>query len=168
MEMFAKFVLSEKHRGLFTVGFGKILEELNLLREGTFCTYEDIKEKWKSLRVLPDAYQVDLEKREILIYEIEDSSLLTFEKLCKITDLNEWILSSTYQDGERQWCLRLFVVDRYGLNEREIPLDDGLTITSDVYCEMLEGKKRNHADEYRLIQMYIEKAKEIGAISITV
>jgi hypothetical protein len=63
----------------------------------------------------PDGYVFDESLREVIVYEIEDEHPLTIEKL-------EWLVDLFWGLDENYWTLRLIVLDRYGLNRREIDL----------------------------------------------
>jgi len=76
-------------------------------------------EEWKSLRpsFIPDAYLIDKDRFEVIMYEIEDTHMLKMEKMHKIVDLFLY-LDSFF------WRLKLIVTDRYGENQRELPIFD--------------------------------------------
>ena len=69
---------------------------------------------------IPDAYEVlkthDGRLNELRIYEIEDTNPISQVKLRKLVDL-WWFLDATMDRD-----FRVFVLDRYGLNERELPI----------------------------------------------
>lgn len=74
-------------------------------------------------RFIPDLFKVTDEgykpdQRTIWILEIEDTSVLSRDKLRRIVDL-WWVIDSTDTT-----FLRLLVVDRYGKNRREIDLTE--------------------------------------------
>lgn len=69
------------------------------------------------LSVRPDAFFFNDEEKEIVVFEIEDTSSLTIEKISKYYNMSEEIFDSHH------WRLTVIVTDRYGLNWREIPLD---------------------------------------------
>jgi hypothetical protein len=78
---------------------------------------EVVDETWRhhGPRFIPDAFFIDHKKEEIYVFEIEDSHPLTVDILKRILNFYWW-LDSYY------WKLRVFVLDRYGLNKREICL----------------------------------------------
>lgn len=63
---------------------------------------------------VPDLWYV-AENREIHVFEIEDTSPLTAEKLCKLVDF--W-----WSMDNEGWDVRCTVFDRYGLQPRRINL----------------------------------------------
>jgi hypothetical protein len=73
-------------------------------------------EGWKpSFR--PDLWLIDEEKQLIVLFEIEDTSLLKNKKLAKLVDF--W----WFMDNEG-WSVECIVFDRYGLNPRPIHLQN--------------------------------------------
>lgn len=98
---------------LKNVGFMKGLREHGFFekdKDEAFCPQNDI-------RIVPDGFYFDEENKELYIYEIEDTSLLTWNKMVKL-----WMLSEQIWD-EKLWRMHVFVVDRYGANERKINID---------------------------------------------
>lgn len=82
-----------------------------------------LKEELAECRVLPDAFRIEHEREEILVYEVEVTHHLPdwkLERYCQFW----WALDEYY------WMLRLFIVDRFG-NQHELDLfrisagDDG-------------------------------------------
>jgi len=67
---------------------------------------------------LPDAYKIDRDAQEILIYEVEDSHPLPPNKL----RLYSWFWFCWEAEGHHEWLPRLFTVDRYGRATGEIDL----------------------------------------------
>lgn len=65
----------------------------------------------------PDAFLVDRQAQEVVLYEVEDTHALTPVKLDAIVFLWLWFDS----DGS-DWILRLFPVDRYGNVGQELDL----------------------------------------------
>ncbi|MGI8656399.1 MAG: hypothetical protein ACR2LC_14430 [Pyrinomonadaceae bacterium] len=74
-------------------------------------------DEWKDLRpsFIPDAYLIDEENLEVIMYEIEDTHMLKIEKMHKIVRL------FLYMDSFF-WTLRLIVTDRYGDTQRELSI----------------------------------------------
>jgi hypothetical protein len=62
----------------------------------------------------PDMYYIDLEKRMIYFYEIEDTHPLTKDKLWR---MERWFVDHGDEGG---WHCRGIVTDRYGLNHRMV------------------------------------------------
>ena len=75
---------------------------------------EEIKTNY---RFYPDLWTYDSKTKQIICFEIEDTSALTFDKLAKYYLLSEHI----FDNG---WRLDLFVSDRYGCNLRQIDYDN--------------------------------------------
>jgi len=67
---------------------------------------------------LPDAYKIDREAQEIIIYEVEDSHPIPPHKL----DRYAWFWFCWDAEGAHEWLPRLFTVDRYGRLTGEINL----------------------------------------------
>ena len=67
---------------------------------------------------LPDAYKIDRDAQEILIYEVEDSHPLPPRKL----DRYSWFWFCWEAEDRHEWLPRLFTVDRYGRATGEIDL----------------------------------------------
>lgn len=65
----------------------------------------------------PDLWHIDEEKQLIVLFEIEDTSLLKNKKLAKLVDF--W----WFMDNEG-WSVECIVFDRYGLNPRPIRLQN--------------------------------------------
>lgn len=65
----------------------------------------------------PDLWLIDQEKQMIVLFEIEDTSLLKNKKLAKLVDF--W----WFMDNEG-WNVECIVFDRYGLNPRPIHLQN--------------------------------------------
>ena len=65
--------------------------------------------------IRPDAYSIDEEKEEIHLYEIEDTSEITREKLKKFAWL--WFCLD-----ECEWDLFLHICDRYGNQKSDVNL----------------------------------------------
>lgn len=76
---------------------------------------EDASKEIHHLGFNPDAYVLDEDAREIVIYEIEDTHMLSTEKLDLLIEHFWWF-------DDMGLTLRLIVTDRYGMNRREISL----------------------------------------------
>ncbi len=76
-------------------------------------------EEYASLtrHIRPDAYRIDETECAVYAYEIEDASKLLMHKMLWLGLL--WL--SLEGDG---WDLHVYVLDRYGLQQREVPLGD--------------------------------------------
>jgi muconolactone delta-isomerase len=72
------------------------------------------KELWRPSFV-PDLWCIDGENRTVHLFEIEDTSLLTSEKLSKL--LHFW-----WSMDDECWDVHCTVFDRYGLQPRRINL----------------------------------------------
>lgn len=69
---------------------------------------------------LPDAYRIDRENCDLLIYEVEDSHPIPVDKLEMYADMwFDWDC-----EGHHDWLPRLFTIDRYGRATGEIDLGD--------------------------------------------
>jgi hypothetical protein len=81
---------------------------------------EWLEEKWVDQwkpNFIPDLWRIDEKQSTIYLYEVEDTNPISNAKLAK---LNEywWAVDNDY------WSIKLVVFDRYGLNPREINLED--------------------------------------------
>ena len=94
-------------------GFPHELREI--LKDNTPQEMVFRKGRRQTLQFIPDAFRVDSEEQEITLYEVEDSNFLTIRKLSIIVNL-WWVLD------DMGWNLRLVVVDRYGVNRKELDL----------------------------------------------
>jgi len=81
---------------------------------------------------VPDAYRIDREAEEILIYEVEFSHPVTEHKLRQYGML--WF--DWDAEGQHEWLPRLFIIDRLG--QREIPMRE-------LYYRVLEAHAGNRA-----------------------
>jgi len=89
------------------VGFAKAI------RAHEFCNDSIL---WEEVRFYPDAFSFLEESKELLIFEIEDTSRLTVFKIQKLY----WFSEAMFDVG---WRLKVFVADRYGFILNEIPVD---------------------------------------------
>ena len=109
IEKYAFTILNKTHGGIINRdGFWKTLRQTVGEFDGL-----DLDRK----RVYPDGWVVDELKKEIFIWEIEDSSLLTRERL-RIYTVMWFALDS------ENWDLFLFTTNRYGTHEQQISLFD--------------------------------------------
>jgi hypothetical protein len=98
-------------------------ERENDPHEQMVALFEGLKRDWMkwTITFIPDLYCIDVKRREVRLFEIEDTSPLTDRKLAKLIDC--W----WFMDNE-SWDVKCFVFDRYGHNQREIHLQDGAII----------------------------------------
>ena len=78
-------------------------------------TRSTLLERIDQNRVVPDLCRLLTDERELHAIEIEDTHELTVRKLTRYYNLL-WALDAA------RWRLRVFVVDRYGANRREVPV----------------------------------------------
>jgi len=102
---------------LETSGFKKAITEL--MQKHDYV--EDAKSVInKACNFYPDAYKIG--ENEVVIYEVEDSSAISADKMTKITDL------FNYMDFYGL-NLRLIVTDRYAANYTEVDLAEEFLVT---------------------------------------
>ena len=96
--------LIDSHQDLCRNGFWEAIKQLcDELGE------DDVPTKL-GFRFQPDAYRIDRQASEILLYEVEVTSLVTPDKMKLIAAFWEWWEAS----GDHDWMPRLFLVNRYG------------------------------------------------------
>lgn len=67
---------------------------------------------------LPDAYRIDRESEELILYEVEDSNPISPQKLAALGEFwFDWDC-----EGQHDWLPRLVTVDRYGRETGEIDM----------------------------------------------
>lgn len=98
--------------GFERVGFFRAL--WSAIREDEGGRYA--REDWSGPRLIPDGYAIRPEDREAHVFEVEDTSKLSAEKLSAYGRLADIL------DYYTEWDLRLFVSDRYALHLAEIDL----------------------------------------------
>jgi hypothetical protein len=93
-------------------GFRAEIKRLWLEQEG-----RDALEEWRQYgpRFIPDGYLIDEQKREVIVYEVEDTHPCPPKKLMELAYFRFFL--DTYD-----WEFRAIVLDRYGQNPRELPL----------------------------------------------
>lgn len=109
-------MLVNSHPDMCRNGFAKAVRELWIELHAD----EDPDECTEPVRhpFLPDAYRIDREAQEILVYEVEDTCPISPEKLLRLAYW--WFQWDA--DDEHEWLPRVFVVDRYGNVGTEIDL----------------------------------------------
>ncbi len=88
------------------------------------------RELWRPSFV-PDLWYVDTEDRVVHVFEIEDTSPLTSEKLWKLVDF--W-----WSMDNECWDVHCTVFDRYGMQPRRINLQRAAFLVMDVDMNSLE------------------------------
>jgi len=78
---------------------------------------EDLKELIAENRIFPDAHLIDVKKRTVYLFEIEDTNPLSANKLRKLSHI--W-----FRLDSIDWEMRVFLVDRYLTCWRALPLVD--------------------------------------------
>lgn len=68
-----------------------------------------------SIFVRPDAWKIDKENRAVYLYEVEDAHPLSMNQIKTYAGL-------FWQCDEICWDMHLFVVDRLGINIKEVPV----------------------------------------------
>jgi len=96
-------------------GFPRVLRQI--FKDNTPLEMVFRQGRTQTLGFTPDAFKVDSERREITLYEVEDSHRLTIRKLSIIVNL-WWVLDDI------GWALRLIVVDRYAAKRKELDLHE--------------------------------------------
>lgn len=97
------------HYGARLTGFGELLRRLSTRHDAL---------KWKPRRV-PDAWRVVNERRGqriLCLYEIEDCSLLSIQKIRDYIKLAQGLTTTG------RWSLRVLLVDRYGQVDHSLDL----------------------------------------------
>lgn len=90
-----------------TKKFRKVVRELLTESQAFSC----IAYFQRSFKYIPDAYFIDRANAEVLIFEIEDTHLLTKDKLAVYLNLWKQFEVST------KWSIRIFVANRYAVIE---------------------------------------------------
>jgi len=111
-------------------GFRKKI--FNILRndpEGAIPNEEIDRLYWdeKAFNFIPDAYFIDSEAKVVFLFEVEDTHMLSIDKLLKIVDAWRTLDSML-------WKLKVFLVDRYLSNWRILPI-------TELYYALLSPKK---------------------------
>jgi hypothetical protein len=115
LEGLAFLTLKKNVPGLQRTGF---MEASKNIIKRKMNDHESCEDFWKHIhKFVPDGYTVDDANDVICIYEIEDTHPLTKRK---ITDMAFFWFMFDCSEVE----VRLFVVDRYGMNIRELSLKD--------------------------------------------
>ena len=107
-------MLVNSHPAMQRNGFSRSVKDL-LISLGADADYRD---DFPPCRFVPDAYRIDHEAQDILIYEVEDTNPISPRKLEELAEYWFWWES----EGQHDWMPRLFVVDRYGASRLEIDL----------------------------------------------
>jgi len=76
---------------------------------------EDPIDDFDPPQFIPDAYSIHNDLKTVVVYEIEDTSKLTEQKVSRMYDF--WFVLD-----DAGWKLRVFIVDRYGHSETEIDI----------------------------------------------
>jgi len=74
---------------------------------------KDIRDEMPN--IIPDGYIIDEKEHKITVFEVEDSNLLTAYKIDCIVEL--WSMLDC-----ESWKFEAKVTDRYGMNEKTLPL----------------------------------------------
>lgn len=87
------------------------------LREMIINTEEDagIIEVTFKYKFNPDAYYIDEEKREIVLYRVEEAGPLTVKNIYDLRKIHDYLQGVN-------WKMRLYVFDRYCTEHKEIEL----------------------------------------------
>ena len=96
----------------------------------------------------PDYYEIDSDNRKIIIYEVEDTHPLKHEKIARVVKF--WFSV----DNHLEYEVELFVTDRYGMNERKIPLPN-------LYFELYIGVPPGDEAAQRTARMMGIKLEDI-------
>ena len=99
-----------------STGFSKALVDAFSSAEDKIDA-EEIRETLENNRIVPDAYIVDKEEQSVYLFEIEDTHLLTPEKLKRLCSI--WFHLDCLS-----WTMRVFLIDRYMANWRVLPLHE--------------------------------------------
>ena len=132
IESIAKLKLKRDHENIKTYGFTGALcdfilhNECSLFGECSDCDSDCNKDfKKNAIREeideifnrRPDAFHICYFCNVVIVYEIEDTSKLTEEKLRDYVEL--WFYLDTLSDGIE---FHLYITDRYGITKTEVPL----------------------------------------------
>ncbi len=115
-------------------------------------------------RFIPDAFSIDRRKKQVVVYEIEDTHLLSLKKLGRMM-MFYWWLEYHY------WDLRVLITNRYGQVTNEIDLlsyfyasksPDPKVVRSDVLtkAQLKTLQKLHPLMQEKFIKSCLEKNKK--------
>ena len=130
----APLVLQAEDPEIKTKGFpGAVLALLKELDLEEDLRADESGKRKRRIAFVPDAFKIDRESHEVIIYEIEDAHPLSIQKFYRIMEVWELL------DGVG-WDLRLIVTDRYVAKRGELNLEKW-----DLALTYLEVKQRKPA-----------------------
>jgi hypothetical protein len=107
-------VLQQRDADVSLTGFAGTMRRLLAELEGD-ADYVDEIWHHNRPRFIPDAFSLNRKKQEILVYEIEDTHLLSLPKLGRMMAFYWWL-------EYHHWTMRVLIANRYGKVTNEVDL----------------------------------------------
>jgi hypothetical protein len=107
-------LLQQENPAVCLTGFAPCMKRLISELEGETTGVDAV---WRHNRpgFIPDAFYIDRKKQEVVMYEVEDTHLLSIDKLRRMIIFYFWL-------DTHYWILRVKITNRYGQVTNEVDL----------------------------------------------